>query len=71
MRSENPDAVAHDNQQRYSEKELGLIFKRAAELQEEVGASASSGARASSGFTLAEIQQIASDVGIAPRQARA
>lgn len=66
-RSTQVERTASLGERRYSEKELGLIFKRAAEMQEEVGATQESGARSDSGFTLAEMQQIASDVGIASR----
>ncbi len=46
---------------RYSDEETALILRRAAELQETGGRS-----RHAAGFTLAEIQQIASEAGIDP-----
>src|SRR6185436_17570825 len=61
VRKPPSDSSLSAGEPRYSEKELGMIFKRAAELQEE--GETSSGAR----FTLAEIQQIGAEVGIAPR----
>ncbi|MEP6780554.1 MAG: hypothetical protein ABJC26_11740 [Gemmatimonadaceae bacterium] len=66
-RSSQVERTANLGEQRYSENELGLIFKRAAELQEEVAVTATSRARSANGFTLAETQQIALDVGISPQ----
>lgn len=51
-----------NNERRYSEKEIAAIFERAAGAQEDAGRHALRG----EGLTLAELQQIGSDVGISP-----
>lgn len=51
---------------RYGEKEVGLILKRAAELQQNEPASAAEGG----GLTLSELEEIAAEAGIDPRYLR-
>src|SRR5262245_34484072 len=59
-RSQPESGRAAVDQIRFSEQELGLILKKAAELQE-----AATGSRTSR-FSLAEIQEIAAEAGIDP-----
>lgn len=51
---------------RYGEKEVGLILKRAAELQREASATTPGGG----GFSLGELEEIAEEAGIDPRYLR-
>jgi len=51
---------------RYGDKEVGLILKRAAELQRQEPASATEGG----GLTLSELEEIAAEAGIDPRYLR-
>jgi hypothetical protein len=55
-----------EHRRRYGDKEVGLILKRAAELQRLEPESAAGG----SGLTLAELEEIAAEAGIDPRHLR-
>jgi hypothetical protein len=55
-----------ERRRRYGDKEVGLILKRAAELQRREPESAAGG----SGLTLAELEEIAVEAGIDPRLLR-
>jgi len=60
MSEESSKSLTRDAGERYTEQQLGEILRRAAERQEGLKS------EADGRFSLAEIQQIASEVGIAP-----
>ncbi|UCC83105.1 MAG: hypothetical protein JSW46_19490 [Gemmatimonadota bacterium] len=55
-----------ERRRRYGEEEVGLILKRAAELQRQEPAAAAEGG----GLSLAELEEIAAEAGIDPRHLR-
>jgi hypothetical protein len=55
-----------ERRRRYGDEEVGLILKRAAELQRQEPAAAAEGG----GLTLGELEEIAGEVGIDPRHLR-
>lgn len=55
-----------ETRRRYGEEEVGLILKRAAELQRQQPAAAAEGG----GLSLGELEEIAAEVGIDPRHLR-
>lgn len=55
-----------ESRRRYGDREIGLILKRAAELQKEEPASAAAGG----GLTLTDLEEIAAEAGIDPRHLR-